>query len=158
PGGEAQFLHRDELLFDGYPFDPQYEVYVNSLWAMTEYTEEMGATRVVPGSHKAASDARFEQGDSVPVEMARGSVLIFSGKLFHGGGENRSDRIRRGLDLGFTVGWVRQEENQYLSCPPEIARTLPEELLKVMGYEPGHGYGHVANRQGGDPLAMVSDR
>ena len=153
PGAEAQFLHQDELLFDGYPFRDDYEVYVNSLWALSDFTEEMGATRVVPGSHRAGGGLQFGPDDTVPVEMARGSVLVYSGKLYHGGGHNRSDRVRRAIDLGFTVGWVRQEENQFLSCPPEIARTLPEELLRLMGYAHAHGYGHVGDRI--DPLTVL---
>ena len=79
--------------------------------------------------------------------MSRGSVLIFSGKLYHGGGANRSDRVRKALDIGFTVGWVRQEENQYLSCPPDVARTLPDDLLRLMGYESSYTYGFVGNRE-----------
>jgi ectoine hydroxylase-related dioxygenase (phytanoyl-CoA dioxygenase family) len=113
----------------------------------------MGATRVVPGSQRLGPDERFTEADTVAAEMTRGSVLIFSGKLYHGGGENRSDRVRKALDLCFNVGWVRQEENQYLSCPPEIARTLPDDLLRLMGYRADHGYGHVGNRQ--DPLQAL---
>ena len=77
------------LLFDAYPFDNSYEVYCNTLWAMTDYTEEMGATRIVPGSHKLGSDRQFDLKDTVPAEMPRGSVLIYSGELYHGGGGNK---------------------------------------------------------------------
>lgn len=147
PGAEAQFLHRDEMLYDNYPFPLDYEVFVNSLWALTDFTEEMGATRVVPGSQTAGAGAQFSYEDSFPAEMARGSVLLFSGKLYHAGGANRSDRIRRAIDIGFSVGWVRQVENQYLSCPMEIARTLPKELLSIMGYASTGGYGFIGDRE-----------
>ena len=153
PGAEAQFLHQDELIYDAYPFDADYLVSVNSLWAVTEFTVESGATRIVPGSHRAGTGATFEECDTVPIEMARGSALIFSGKLYHGGGENRSDRVRRALDLGFSVGWVRQEENQYLACPPEVARDLSEDLLRLIGYDYGHGVGHTADRL--DPITTL---
>jgi ectoine hydroxylase-related dioxygenase (phytanoyl-CoA dioxygenase family) len=124
--------------------------------ALSDYTEEMGATRIVPGSHKAGKDAKFEQSDTVAAEMARGPVMVYSGKLYHGSGHNRSDRVRRALDLGYSVAWVRQEENQYLACPPEIARTLPDELLRLMGYETVRGYGHIGrDRNGGDPLTVL---
>ena len=147
PGAEAQFLHQDEMLFDRYPFPDDYEVFVNSLWALTDFTEEMGATRVVPGSHTAGAGARFSYQDSLPVEMSRGSVLIFSGKLYHGGGANVSTRIRRAIDIAFSVGWVRQVENQFVSCPLEIARTLPRALQDIMGYASTGGYGLIGDRQ-----------
>ena len=147
PGAEAQFFHQDEVLYDNFPFPIDYEVFVNSLWALTDYTEEMGATRVVPGSHKAGPGAKFSEEDSLPVEMERGSVLLFSSKIYHGGGANRSDRIRRAIDIGFSVGWVRQVENQFLSCPIEIARTLPKELVSLMGYASTGGYGLVGDRE-----------
>lgn len=147
PGAEAQFLHQDEMLYDNFPFPVGYEVFVNSLWALTDYTEEMGATRVVPGSHTAGAGAKFSDKDSLPVEMARGSVLLFSSKIYHGGGANRSDRIRRAIDIGFSVGWVRQVENQFLSCPIEVARTLPKELVSLMGYASTGGYGLVGDRE-----------
>lgn len=147
PGAEAQFLHQDEMLFDRFPFPLDYEVFINSLWALTDFTEEMGATRVVPGSHAAGPNATFTQEDSLPVEMSRGSVMIFSGKIYHGGGFNRSDKIRRAIDIAFSVGWVRQVENQYLSCPMETTRALPRELIKLMGYESTGGYGMVGNRE-----------
>jgi len=146
PGAEAQFIHRDEVLFDAFPFPNDYDVYCNTLWALGDTTEEMGATRVIPGSHRLPGNSEFTIEDTVPVEMSRGSVMIFSGKLFHGGGGNRSNRERRLLDLGYSVSWVRQEENQYLACPPEIARTLPEDLLRLMGYRSDNGYGHPGDR------------
>jgi ectoine hydroxylase-related dioxygenase (phytanoyl-CoA dioxygenase family) len=146
PGADAQFIHRDEVLFDAFPFPNDYDVYCNTLWALSDTTEEMGATRVVPGSHRLPGDSEFTVEDTVPVEMTRGSVMIFSGKLFHGGGQNRSNRERQLLDLGYAVSWVRQEENQYLACPPEIARTLPESLQRLMGYRSDNGYGHPGDR------------
>ena len=147
PGAKAQFLHQDEVLFDNYPFSADYEIFLNSLWALTDSTEEMGATRVVPGSQTAGAGVTFSHEDSIPVEMTRGSVLLFSSKLYHGGGENRSNKIRRMIDIAFSVGWVRQAENQYLSCPMEIARTLPEDLQRIMGYESTGGYGFIGDRE-----------
>lgn len=147
PGADAQFLHQDEMLFDRFPFPDHYEVFINSLWALTDFTETMGATRVVPGSQTAGPNAQFTQEDSFPVEMPRGSVMIFSGKIYHGGGTNRSEQIRRAIDIAFSVGWVRQVENQFLSCSIETARELPLEMVKLMGYESGGGYGLIGNRE-----------
>lgn len=135
PGAQAQFIHRDEGVHGSYPFQNDYELMVSTLWAASDYTDDMGATRVIPGSHRLRSDLKFVQADTVAAEMPRGSVLIYSGKIYHGGGENRSQKIRRALNVDFIACWLRQMENQYLSCPPDIARTLPADLLKLMGYD-----------------------
>ena len=90
----------------------------------------MGATRLIPGSHMLGEGRQFEQSDTVPAEMKRGSVLLYSAKIYHGSGVNRSDKVRKALNVNYNAAWLRQEENQYLSCPPEIARTLPQPLLE----------------------------
>lgn len=154
PGAAAQFIHKDEMVFESFPFPPDYEVYCNSIWAVTDFTEENGATRVVPGSH-TAEPQEYQQSDTVPAEMKAGSVMIFSGKLWHGGGENKSNEVRRALAVTTAVGWVRQEENQYLSCSRDVARTLPEDLLRFMGYNEAHGYGHAGGQQ--DPLEALME-
>ena len=151
-GAPAQFIHQDELTFDSFPFPDDYVVSCNSLWAVTDCTEENGATRVVPGSH-ARPRAEYRMEDTLPAEMVRGSVLIFTSKLWHAGGHNRSSEVRRVQAINYAVGWVRQEENQFLACPQEVARTLPEDLLKLMGYQIGHGYGHAGGQS--DPLATL---
>lgn len=155
PGSPAQYIHQDELTFDGFPFPDDYVVSCNSLWAVTDFTEENGATRVVPGSH-ARPRTEYSHRDTVPVEMKRGSVLVFSSKLWHSGGANQSSSIRRAQAINYAVSWVRQEENQFLACPPEIARTLPEDLLRLMGYQSIHGYGHAGAQA--DPLAVLFEK
>ncbi len=136
PGSVAQKLHKDELVWDFFPFATDHHVMCQFFWALTDFTEANGATHVVPGSDPLAPED-VEPGSSMPVEMKKGSVFIFTGKVVHGGGTNRTDEVRRGLILSYCSGWVRQEENQYLVAPPELARTLPEELLKVIGYQQG---------------------
>jgi ectoine hydroxylase-related dioxygenase (phytanoyl-CoA dioxygenase family) len=154
PGARAQTLHQDEVAWDMFPFPEDYHVQCNTLWAMSDYTEEMGATRVVPGSHRAGRSVEFEISQSLPAEMEKGSVLLYDGKVYHGGGENRSDRIRSAINLTYAVGWVRQEENQFLSCPPEVARTLPDDLLRLMGYQCGaFALGYVNAFE--DPLTVL---
>lgn len=138
PGESDQALHRDQNAFDFYPFPDDYHVQCNTLWAMTDYTAEMGATRVVPGSQvgeKKPTD--YADDECVQAEMSRGSVLLYSGKIVHSGAANRSDRVRRAININYCVGWVRQEENQFLSVPPEVARTLDDDLLKLIGYQEG---------------------
>lgn len=153
PGAPAQILHTDELLYDDFVFPDDCVACCNTLWAVTDFTDENGATRVVPGSH-ALPATKYTIEETVPAEMSRGSVLIFSGKLWHAGGNNRSTKVRRAQAINYSLGWLRQGENQYLACPPDVARTLPKDLLKVMGYQVGkYGLGHVGAQS--DPLQTL---
>jgi ectoine hydroxylase-related dioxygenase (phytanoyl-CoA dioxygenase family) len=153
PGETAQKLHRDQMAFDFYPFPSDYHVQCNTIWALTDFTNDNGATHVVPGS-SGVSDAAVASLPEYQAEMHRGSVLFYDGKVMHGGGANRSSTTRRGVNITYAVGWVRQEENQYLACPPEIARTLDDELLQMMGYQQGaFALGYVGDQQ--DALAAL---
>jgi ectoine hydroxylase-related dioxygenase (phytanoyl-CoA dioxygenase family) len=104
---------------------------------MTDFTEENGATQVVPGSPLWEEGRRAEPHEIGYAEMKAGSVLVYSGSVIHGGGENRSNADRVGVNITYCLGWLRQEENQYLSCPPEIARTLDKKLQGLIGYAMG---------------------
>jgi ectoine hydroxylase-related dioxygenase (phytanoyl-CoA dioxygenase family) len=151
PGEKAQAIHRDQWAFDFFPFPNDYEVQCNTIWAMTDFTAENGGTRLIPGSQRFEDRLSFEEADTIPAEMPAGSVLFYTGKLYHGGGANRSQAVRRGINLTYAVSWLRQEENQYLSVPFEIARELPEPLLKLMGYARGaYALGYVDDLR--DPL------
>ena len=154
PGEPAQLLHRDQWAFDFFPFPTGYEVQCNTIWAMTDFTEANGATRVIPGSHRLEDRREFFAEDTEPAEMAAGSVLFYTGALYHGAGANRADHVRIGVNVTYAVSWLRQEENQYLSCPAEIARGLPEPLLRLMGYARGaYALGYVDDMR--DPLAVL---
>jgi ectoine hydroxylase-related dioxygenase (phytanoyl-CoA dioxygenase family) len=154
PGEPAQMIHRDQWAFDFFPFPKRYEVECNTIWAMTEFTAENGATRVIPGSHLYEDRMRFTESDTEPAEMAKGSVLFYTGSLYHGGGANRSSATRCGINITYNLSWLRQEENQYLSVPLEVARTLPVELLRLMGYARGaYSLGYVDDLR--DPIEVV---
>lgn len=154
PGETAQPLHRDQWGFDFFPFPAGYEVQCNTIWALTDFTEENGATRVVPGSNHFEDRLRLTQDDSVPAEMTRGSVLFYTGSAYHGGGTNNSDEVRAGVNITYNLAWLRQEENQYLSVPPEVARELPTDLLRLMGYSRGaYALGYIDDLR--DPLLAV---
>ncbi len=151
PGEPAQLIHRDQWAFDFFPFPSGYEVQCNTIWAMNDFTEANGATRVIPGSNKFADKLQLQASDTVPAAMPAGSVVFYTGSLYHGAGANRSDHVRYGLNLTYAVAWLRQEENQYLSVSPEIARTLPDPLLRLMGYARGaYALGYVDDVR--DPL------
>jgi ectoine hydroxylase-related dioxygenase (phytanoyl-CoA dioxygenase family) len=154
PGQPAQAIHRDQWAFDFFPFPDGYEVQCNTIWALTDFTDANGATRVVPGSHRAPDGQRFQPADTEPAEMERGSVLFYTGAVFHGGGANRSDGVRIGVNITYNVAWLRQEENQYLSVPREVAATLPEDLLRLMGYARGaYALGYIGDLR--DPIEAV---
>lgn len=153
PGSEIQPLHRDEGAWDFFPFPIDFDPMCNVLWAMSEYTEDMGATRVVPFSH-LDDRADYTNDDSISAEMSRGSALFYTGKVVHGAGANVSDRLRQAINITYSRGWLRQEENQYLSTPLEIAKILPEDLLRVMGYQPAcFSMGYVGEYE--DPISVV---
>ena len=137
PGSPAQLVHRDQWAFDFFPFPNGFEVECHTMWAMSDFTEENGATRVIPGSNEWEDKLRPSVDETVAAEMPKGSVLIYLGSLYHGGGANNSASARRGVNVGYTLSWLRQEENQYLACPPEVARTLPEDLARLAGYRRG---------------------
>jgi ectoine hydroxylase-related dioxygenase (phytanoyl-CoA dioxygenase family) len=138
PGEPAQMLHRDQWTFDHYPFPVGFEAEVGTMWAATDFTEEMGATRVIVGSNRWEDEpSELDSAVTTGAVMSKGSVLLYTGSVFHGGGANTSDVHRVGINLAYSRGWLRQEENQYLGCSPEIARSLPEGLLRLMGYQRG---------------------
>lgn len=158
PGGEPQQLHRDQLAWDFFPFPLDYDVQLNLIWAMTDFTAENGATYIVPGSHKLDADGdAYSYEDAVRAAMPRGSALFYTGKVIHAAGCNRTDTVRQGINITYAVGWVCQEENQYLATPLEIARTLPDDLLKVMGYQLScYAMGYVGDSR--DPISVLRDR
>ncbi|MFN3258085.1 MAG: phytanoyl-CoA dioxygenase family protein [Ilumatobacter sp.] len=157
PDSPAQAVHRDQWAFDFFEFPADYDVQCNTIWAMTDFTETNGATRVIPGSTDWPDDLGHTFDETVPAEMSKGSCLLYTGKVYHGGGANRSDEIRRGLNITYNVGWLRQEENQYLSCPAEVAQTLDDDLLRLMGYRIGaYALGYVDDTR--DPLDVLRSR
>jgi ectoine hydroxylase-related dioxygenase (phytanoyl-CoA dioxygenase family) len=157
PGEPAQQIHRDQWSFDHFPFPLGFDAEVATMWAVTDFTEEMGATRVIVGSHMWEGDPpSADPALTTGAVMSKGSVLLYTGSIYHGGGANVSDVHRIGVNIGYSLGWLRQEENQYLACPLEIARTLPEGLLRLMGYQRGAaGLGYVDDVR--EPLDWLYD-
>ena len=136
PGGEDQVLHRDRLAWGSYlptSIEPQF----NTIWALTDFSKENGATRCVPGSHIWDWNKRAEEKQIAYAEMSVGSVFIYNGSVLHGGSANHSGESRMGVNLTYCLGWLRQEENQYLSCPPDIAKAFDATLQDLLGYTQG---------------------
>lgn len=152
PGEKSQPIHRDQWKYDMVDFDV--EVELNGMWAITDFTEANGATRVVVGSHQAGNRHRYKPHDTVPAEMTKGSLLLYTGSIYHGGGANVSDEWRSGLSLQHGVGWLTQSTNQFLECPPAEVSDWPDDLLRFIGYaKTGNGLGYWRDSE--DPLAAV---
>ena len=152
PGETAQPIHADDQLI---PIaKPHDAVVCNSMLALTDFTEENGATRLVPGSHTA--DASPEYGShhpTVPAEMPRGSVLIWHGSLWHGGGANRTDERRIGIANNYCAGFIRQQENQQLGLAPELVGHFEPRLQQLVGYSVYRGLiGHIDKA---DPRSLL---
>ncbi|HSG91872.1 MAG TPA: phytanoyl-CoA dioxygenase family protein [Pseudomonadales bacterium] len=144
PGQGAQELHRDRFIW-GRGLPREIEPELNSIWALTDFTAENGATRVVPGSHRWDWDRVATEDEIVQAVMPKGSVLLYTGSVIHSGGQNRSAADRIAMNINFANAWLRQEENQYLSCPPELARAFSPELRALIGYTmANYGLGYFA--------------
>lgn len=135
-GQGNQMLHKDRYVWGGYVPD-NIETQFSTIWAVSDFTKENGATQVVPGSHLWDRKRKPLPEEITWAEMKAGSVFIYSGSTIHGGGANETNDDRVGALLHYTLNWLRQEENQYLSCPPEVAKELPKELRSLIGYSAG---------------------
>ncbi|HAT25972.1 MAG TPA: phytanoyl-CoA dioxygenase family protein [Gammaproteobacteria bacterium] len=137
PGETDQSLHLDDGI---YPVRmPGMQLQISAMWALEDFTEENGATRVALGSHRDSNisntaEVQYEN-NIVQAVMPKGSVLFYLGTTWHGGGANRSDKPRAGLINTYALGWLRQEENQYLNVPREIAEQHSEIIQRLMGYQ-----------------------
>ena len=132
PGEAAQMLHHDDAI---YPLPrPHDEIVLNTMWALDDFTEANGATRIVPGSHRWVDERPSPDGATVVAAMPAGSVLFYLGSVWHGGGANTTDRSRLGVVLEYVASWLRPQENHFLAVPVETARALPERLQELLGY------------------------
>ena len=112
PGETKQILHRDRGIWGGY-IPRKIETHFSTIWALTDFTKENGATQVVPGSHKWEKDRVPNEDEIAYAEMSQGSVLLYTGTVLHGGGKNSTDNeIRTGVFMHYALNWLRQEENQ----------------------------------------------
>lgn len=154
PGETEQPIHADDQII---PLPkPHVPTVCNSMWALTDFTEANGATRIIPGSHLADQSPHFGSPyDSIPAEMAAGSVLVWHGSLWHGGGANTTDERRVGIAMNYCAGWIRQQENQQLGIPVGTARTFSPRLRELCGFGVYAGLiGHIDRRP---PAEVVLD-
>ncbi|MEQ9642375.1 MAG: phytanoyl-CoA dioxygenase family protein [Alphaproteobacteria bacterium] len=154
PGETAQRLHRDEDAWENLPA-PRPQLEVEAMFALTDFTAENGATRVVPGSHTWPRDREPQAHEIIQAEMPAGSALIYLGSTLHGGGANvTTDTRRRGMFLGYVVGWLRTEENTFLTVPIEAVREMPRRIQELLGYKAHRAIGVV---DVGSPMALLGE-
>jgi len=135
PGEKAQPIHSDDQVI-ALP-RPHPALVCNSMWALTDFTEENGATRIIPGSHKYDHYPEYGTGieyESIPAEMPKGSILVWNGSLWHGGGANRSKERRVGIAMNYCAGFIRQQENQQLGIPLDRVKEFEPRLQELCGF------------------------
>ncbi len=144
PGEDGQPIHADDQLI---PIPrPHPPLVCNTMWALTDFTEENGATRIVPGSHQLPDAPPYGESaiETVPAEMKAGSVLVWNGSLWHGGGANRTGERRVGIAMNYCAGFIRQQENQQLGIPIPTVRRFDKRLRELVGYGTYHSLiGHI---------------
>ena len=142
PGESAQPIHADDQVI---PLEkPHAPIVCNSMWALTDFTEANGATRLVPGSHRKPSPDYGGAYETIPAEMPKGSVLLWDGALWHGGGANRTDTRRTGIAMNYCAGFIRQQENQQLGLDPDLVKGFAPRLQELVGYGVYRGLiGHI---------------
>jgi ectoine hydroxylase-related dioxygenase (phytanoyl-CoA dioxygenase family) len=143
PGQGAQVLHYDQNL---YPLPRDRDVTLTTMWALDDFTAENGATRIVPGSHDGPA-RKPDRGETVPAQMPAGSVLIFSGRLYHGAGPNISDHPRLGVVIEYIQPWLRPCEAHTLSADLAQVRLLPQRLQELLGFNQPSPYLGFVNGQ-----------
>ena len=162
PGETPQPIHADDQVI---PLPKPHPATVcNTMWALTDFTEANGATRLVPGLHTADHSPDLTRHyETVPAVMPRGSVLVWHGSLWHGGGANTTSERRIGIAMNYCAGYIRQQENQQLGLDPATVAGFPRRLQELVGYGIYRGLiGHIdkevpANRllgSAGDPRLL----
>jgi ectoine hydroxylase-related dioxygenase (phytanoyl-CoA dioxygenase family) len=156
PGETAQPIHADDQVM---PLaKPHVATVCNTMWALTDFTEANGATRIIPGSHLADDSPEYGASlESVPAVMPAGSVLVWHGSLWHGGGANTTDERRIGIAMNYCAGWIRQQENQQLGLPIDVVATFAPRLQELCGFGIYRGLiGHIDKRSAADRLLAAA--
>mgnify|MGYP001264859195 CR=1 FL=1 len=153
PGEVRQFPHRDHDMWNA--SKGEHEFLVNIIWPLTEFTADNGATQIYPGSHGPAGMAKEDVGEPVVAACEPGAAICFLGSTAHGAGANVTQQVRRGVVIGYSLGWLKPYENLWLSYPPEIARRFSSELAALAGYAQHRP--NLGNYEGQCPSILLGD-
>lgn len=153
PGQKAQAPHRDEEMW---PVDANGQIWsLNVMWAVSDFTEDNGATRLWPRSHINRLGRTPDPNDAIAGVMKAGSALVYLGGLTHSGGANRTQHDRTGVVIGYCAGWLRTYEEQFLAYPRDVARWFPEPLQRLIGFQ--HHRPNLGAWEGRDPIEYLRD-
>ena len=153
PSEVRQVPHRDHDMWAG--AKGEHEYLLNVMWPLTPFTADNGATQIFPFSHGYEGMAKEDPGNAVIAECAPGSAICFLGSTAHGAGANVSDRPRRAIVIGYSLGWLKPYENQWLAYPPHVARDFPPELAALIGYAQHRP--NLGNYEGQCPSLLLRD-
>ncbi len=132
PGEAPQPLHTDDGFYK-IP-RPRPALGVAAIWAIDAFTAENGATMIVPKSHAWGDRAPPARDETIPCVMPEGSVVIFLGTLWHGGGANQTAKARLAFTNQYCAPWLRTQENFFLEVPRTIVRNLRPTIQSLLGY------------------------
>ncbi|MDE2562733.1 MAG: phytanoyl-CoA dioxygenase family protein [Sphingomonadales bacterium] len=153
PREVRQFPHRDHDMWAG--AKGTHEYLLNVIWPLTSFTEENGATQIYPASHGAAGLEKDDPGDPIVAACEPGSAICFLGSTAHGAGANRTNKVRRGVVIGYSLGWLKPYENLWLAYPPDVARSFTPELAALAGYAQHRP--NLGNYEGQCPSILLRD-
>lgn len=152
PGEVEQFPHRDH---DMWPCDKGgQEFLVNVIWPLSQFTTDNGATRIYPGTHKREIDTLDQLGEPIVAQCGPGDAIVFLGSAIHGAGANTTRSERRAAVIGYSLGWLRPYENNWLAYPPSVARSFSKELVELVGYVQHRP--NLGNYEGHCPSILLS--
>ena len=159
PGEPAQALHRDadnwwEYVRSAWP--DVVDVTVSAMIGLGDVTEETGATRVIPGSHRWPDLVyHLHDHETVAADLGPGDALIYSGYVLHGGGANTTtDRVRRAMHLSFVAGWLTPEESCALDYTAADLADRSPRVRQLLGHR---SYSPVPHEGGGLWLRHVRE-
>ncbi|MDP3674819.1 MAG: phytanoyl-CoA dioxygenase family protein [Novosphingobium sp.] len=153
PGEVEQFPHCDHDMWAGRKGDHEY--LLNVIWPLSEFTRENGATLIYPGTHRDPPSDPAELGEPIAAECPPGSAICFLGSTVHGAGANLTDKVRRGVVIGYSLGWLKPYENLWLAYPPAVARHFSPELAALAGYAQHRP--NLGNYEGQCPSILLGD-